>query len=154
MAVVMNCLDEEQTAVVGGAHFTFKPRQIKHIYQESIAGLLTSEKKEYGFVSLPEEILDKEFADSPAGKAILEAKRKEGVDAFCKKLRSQLYNLNVSLKQDLDKSNLKVDPRVFASEGDIKAMELLAKYQSRKEDEDQKKVDRIKELEKVLNGKG
>jgi hypothetical protein len=154
MAVVMNCLDEEQTAVVGGSHFTFKPKQIKQIYQEHIASLLTGDKKEYGFVALPEECLDREFVDSAAGKALIDAKRKEGVDAFCKKLRAQLYNLNVSLKQDLDKANLKVDPRVFASEGDIKAMELLAKYQLRKEDEDQKKVDRIKELEKALNGKG
>lgn len=153
MAVVMNCLDESQTIRVGGNDFYFKPREIKYFYQEKLAYIIANERKEYGFIGLPEELADKEAREAPAAKALIEDLRKKGVEAFCTKLRNQIYNLQVSLKKDLDMSNLKMDPRVLASKGDLQAMELLLKYQSKHEDADQERINKIKDLEKKLQEK-
>lgn len=145
----MNALPEEQVVTIHGAVFTFKPLQIKNM-TESKAHFLCTDRREEGFVGLPDSIDDPDFKSSPEGKALIEAKRKEGVENHVAKLRQVIYNMQVSLRQDLEKANIKADPRVFASEGEIAAMERLAKYQVKKEDSEQKKIDRIKELEKAI----
>jgi hypothetical protein len=158
MPLVMNALDEENKVVVGGNTFTFKPRQIKEIYQSDIAHIITRYKGEFGFVGLPDdltyvvhlkpELLEKTISDEH--KQIIEDARRAGVDAYVNRLRSLVYNAQVSLKRDLEQKNYKQDVRTEWTKGDVANLENLVKYQGRREDHEQKKFDKIKELEKQL----
>lgn len=154
MPVIMNCLDRDNDVVVGGATFKFKPNQIRVIYQPDIANTIVRLKGEFGFVGLDDTMEDPEYRASEAGKKEILARRADGVNQYCQRLRTLIYNAQVSLRMDLERSNIKADPKVFASDGDIHNLEELLKYQTQKSDEDQKKIDRIKELEKKLAEKG
>lgn len=155
MRFVMNALDEDQTTIVHGKHFTFKGKQIKPFQNDTIADVIIRERKEYGFVEVPKiETADEgaieDYDRSPVGLALIEDKRKEGIDAYCARLRRTIYNLKVSLKKDLAMKNMAVDPLEMASDGDIKNMELLVKYQSKKEDANQIRLDKARKLDKAL----
>ncbi len=159
MPCVLNCLDRENVVQVGGNTFYFKARQIKHIYKEDIAAFITRDRREEGFMGLPDEfeglchvkpeIFEKMITADQ--KSLLEKKRLEGVAAHINQLKQQVHNLKVSLQGDLDKSNTKMDARALATDGDIRAMEAIAKYSSTKDDYGQKRIDHIKELEKLLD---
>jgi len=151
----MNALDEDQTTIVHGKHFTFKGKQIKPFQNDNIADVILRERKEYGFVEIPkmeneDEGAIEDYDRSPAGQALIEEKRKEGIEAYCARLRRTIYNLKVSLKKDMSLKNMNMDPLELASDGDIKNMELLVKYQSKKEDASQVKLDKARKLEKAL----
>lgn len=161
MPAIMNALDEAQTVTVGGNTFHFAPRQVKAFYNNDIASVITRIKGEFGFIELPAELEyiahlkpeQQKNGVAPEHKEILESKRKEGVEAYCRRLRGLIYNAQVSLRKDLEMANIKADPRTFASEGDVKNMEQLVKYQTSKNDETQVRVDKLKELEKKLETK-
>lgn len=157
--LIMNALDEDQSVTACGSTFFFKGREVKNITNQNIAFSITHTKKEFGFVELPEELshlsyLRKgetiESRATPEELAIVEAKRKEGVDAYITRLRSLVYNAQVSLVRDLARKDYKHDPRFEYSEGEVKSMSDLLKYQSRKDDIEKLKVDKIKEIEKKL----
>lgn len=159
MSLIMNTLEDEQTVVVGGSHFHFKPKQIKHFYQQDIARTLLRNNQELGFVELPDDL--EYLCHLPPGKsvketilpehqAIIDERTTQGVDAYCRHLRALVYNAQVSLKQDLDKANIKSDVRTWYSKGDLKNMTQLLKYQSKHMDESQERVNQIKEIEKKL----
>lgn len=152
MKYVMNCLEEEQTVIVGGKHFHFKPRQIKQFYQDTFANFILREKSEYGFVEIPtlNTTEDDNSGVASTDKDLIEAKRKEGIEAYCSYLRKLVYNAQVSLQKDIDLKGLKISYQAVASKGDLKNMEKLVKYQAKREDADQLQVDRMKQLEKQL----
>ena len=147
--LIMNCTNEEQSVKALGNWFTFKPGQIKSM-NEDIAKFIGEMRKENGLMILPESCEDVEYRNSEEGKAELEKIKEEGVNHYVRALRALIYNNQVSLRQDLERADIKVDPAVFASEGELKAMELVAKYQKHKDDADQKKIDRVKELVKQV----
>lgn len=161
MPLVMNALDDENVVTVGGNTFTFKPRQIKEIYNPDIHHVITRIKSEDGFVGLPEELtyivhlkpeqLDKMVSDEH--KTIIQDAIRTGVENHVKHLRGLVYNAQVSLGRDMAQKNFKHDPRSEYSAGDLKNLEKLIKYQSSKNDVDQKRVDKIKELEKQAANK-
>ena len=147
--LVMNASCEVQHFKVFGNHFTLKPGQIKN-FTDDISKFIGYQLRDQGLIELPAEFEDPEFMNSEAGqKKLLEVKA-EGDASRVRFLRSIVYNNQVSLRQDLEKANIKVDPRILASDGEIAAMEELAKYSSRQEDENEKKLQRIKELEKKI----
>lgn len=151
----MNALDDDQTTIVHGKHFSFKAKQIKPFQNEEIANTILRERKEMGFVEIPkiqsdDETVVEDYDRSPAGLAIIEDCRHKGIEEYCNKLRKQVYNLQVSLKKDLAVKNMNIDPSHLATDGDLKTLEQLVKYQSRKEDVSQVRADRTKKLlEKV-----
>jgi hypothetical protein len=149
MAWIMNATAEEQRVKAFGNYFTFKPKQIK-VIDDNLAAFLNAERKYQGMVSLSEKFEDPQYRDSPEGKQEILTKEAEGLDAYISHLRALVYNNQVSLRQDLEKANLKVDPAALASEGELEAMKLLAKYQRNQEDARQKKVDMVKELMKTV----
>ena len=151
MALIMNASADAVDFKVFGSHFTMKAGQIK-TFQDHIARFIATNEstRNKGLVVLPDELEDLDVRQSSEGRALIEAKKKDGVNNRIAHLRQVIYNNQVSLRQDLEKSNLKADPRSFASEGEIAAYEELVKYQSSKEDEDQKRIDRIKALESKL----
>lgn len=159
MMLIMNCLEEENRAVVGGNTFTFAPKQIKPFYNDNLARLLETNRGEDGFISLPIELeylchlRPGETVDSIISKEhneLLVEKRQEGVNRFVENLRRRVYNAQVSVKHDLDKMGIKADSRAYSSDQDLKNLELLVKYQTKQEDASKARIDRIKELEKTL----
>lgn len=155
MRFVMNALDEDQTVMVGGNHFSFKGKQIKPFQNDGVADVILKMKAELGFVEIPklktdDESLVDDYDRSPAGLELVESKRKEGIDAYCRRLKAIVYNLQVSLRKDLATKNINIDPAHLATDADLKHMEQLAKYQTRKEDASQIRAEKIKKLEKVL----
>lgn len=148
----MNALPEEQTIMAHGKHFHFKANQVKAFQNDSIGTFILRERADHGFVEIPAMFNEEEgdVGDYNRDPKIIEEKRKVGVDNYCANLRRILYNLQVSLKKDLDLKNLRMDPRNLATDGDLKHMEQLVKYQTKREDTEQLKIDRIKELEKKL----
>ncbi len=158
MPVILNCLDEPNTCVVGGNHFQFKPGQLKYFHDINIASLISRIKASDGFIALPDELehlshLKEEMMAkviTPEEKAIIEEKRKEGINNYCQRLRELIYNATVSLQKDIDVRGYKYDARVEATKADLKRLETLAKYQSEHLDLEQKRVDTFKELEKKV----
>lgn len=148
----MNTIDEDQTIVAHGKHFAFKSQQIKPFLNDKIADFILRERKQFGFVEVPKlESVDEGEIDSHSkDPKVLASVREQGIRNYTAFLRAQLYNLQVSLKKDLDLKGLRADPRSFATDKDLEHMEKLIKYQTTGEDPEQKKIDRIRELEKKL----
>lgn len=158
MPVIMNCLDKENVTQIGGSHFSFKPRQLKYFHDKNIAATIDRIKRDEGFMLLPDSLehlaLMKEDQAAKVitdeEKAIIDEKRKEGVNIYCKRLRELIYNATVSVQRDIDRAGYKYDARVEANRSDLNRLEELAHYQSGDLDQDQKLVDRFKELEKKV----
>lgn len=149
MPLILNASAEPQHFTVYGKHFEMKPGQIK-TFQDHFARFISLERKYLGLVVLPEALEDIDFRQTEEGKKMLEASRAEGVRNRVAELNRVKYNLEVSLKRDLEMKNIKADVRSFASDGEIKAYEELLKYQTAGNDESEKKIERLKELEKKL----
>lgn len=149
MGLVFNASAEDQHFVVFGNHFTMKAKQIKN-FEDRISNFIMTERRDFGLVTLPDEFSEPEFKTSEEGQRILSEKEKEGIDARVKHLRAVIYNNEVSLKQDLERANLKVDPKVYASSGEVAAYKELAKYRRAQDDRDQAKVDELKQLEALI----
>lgn len=143
--LVMNATNEKISIKALGNWFEFKPKQVKNV-TDNIGLFLITERRENGIVQLPDAFEDPEYKSSPEGKAEFALIEERGISAFTEALRRRIYNNQVSLRQDLEKANQKIDPAVLASEGELEAMRLLAKYQQNHEDAAQKKVDEVKEL--------
>ena len=158
MPIIMNSLDKEQTVRVGGNDFTFKPRQLKFFHSQNIARALARMRAEDGIVELPTELehlahLKEEHFESVVTaeeKEIIEKHRLQGVESYCRKLRELHRNATVSLQMDIDKTGAKYDARIHATDADLQRLEELAKYQKSKNDGEQRRLDRMKELEKQV----
>ncbi len=151
MALVYNTTEETQTIKIFGNYFTFKPGSQKNL-EEKIAHNITTDKKEFGLVRLPVQFEeDAGFKDTAEGQKIMAEKRQEGLANYINHLRFIVANNQLSLRRDLEMKNIKADPAVYASEGEINAMKLLVKYQKQAEDSAQNQVDLVKELTKQIN---
>ena len=145
MAYIFNATNEKQSVKAQGNWFEFKPKQIK-FFNTNVADFLAQERAENGLVSVSDAFEDPGHKATPEGKAELEAAEIKGIDNYIKFHRAIIANNQISLRQDLEKANLKMDPAVLASDGELRSMEIVAKYQTTQDDRDQKKVDRVKEL--------
>jgi hypothetical protein len=77
----------------------------------------------------------------------------QALERYVARHREIIYNNQVSLRRDLEVANIKADPAVFASKGEIESMRLVAKYQKRTEDAEQAKIDEVKKLMGQVKGK-
>lgn len=149
MAFVYNATEEEQSFKAAGNWFTFKPKQIKNM-NDDIATFIALNRKEHGVVVLPQEFEDLDYKNSEEGKKVLEKMTAQGVDAYISGLRAIIANNQVSLRQDLEKANIKADPAAFASDGEIAAMRLVKKYNDKKKDMEQEKINEVANLMKEI----
>lgn len=145
MAIVFNATNETQSVKAFGNWFTFKPKQYKTM-DEKLAHFLCTDRTDYGLVGLPAEFEDPAFRSTPDGQAAYEAAEKSGIDNYIKALRALIHNNQVSLRRDLEKANFKYGPELEASQGELDAMRLVAKYQKSMEDAEQKKAEEVKDL--------
>lgn len=149
MALIYNTTNELQSVKVFGNWFSLKPGQMKN-FDEKIAHFIATERRDSGLVALPEAFEDPQFITTDEGKAILAEKREEGIKAYIDHFRKIIANNQIALRQDLERSNIKADPATFASDGELHAMEMVAKYQRDEDDKEQKRIDRVKELMKTV----
>ncbi len=149
---LMNATKEEQTIKALGNWFTFKPGQVKQV-NDDLGHWITTMKAESGLVSLPDAYEDPEYKNSPEGKAAIEEARERGVKAYVDFHRSIVANNQVSLRRDLGQANIQADPAIYATQGELNSMRIVAAYQKAADDAEQKKVDEVRELMKKVQGK-
>jgi hypothetical protein len=154
MPIVMNATNEEVSIKVAGNWFSFKPGTKKNM-NESIARFIQIDRKDSGLCVLPLEFEeDADFEKSAEGKAILEQLKADTIRQYLDKYKAVIYNNQVSLRQDLEQKNLKIDPAVMATEGEINALKIVAKYKVLEKDADQVKLEEVKKLlEETKKGK-
>lgn len=149
MPLVMNTTYEDKSIQAYGSWFSFKPGQIKNM-DEKFANFIGEKRAYLGFMVLPSTLEDDEFKSSVEGQKVIEEIRNQGIANYLTHLRS-IYRNNVdSLRQDLKMRNIDTDPRALMSEGELQAVELLAKYSDREQDLQKQRVDKVAELEKKL----
>lgn len=148
----MNASNETHMIKVFGNYFTFKPQQIK-LLDDAKGMFITNKRAHLGFIEVDPKFEDVDYKASAEGKKELEKLRTVGVKRRIDHLKSIVRNNTESLGQDLKMANIETDPRAFWSEEMIEPVELLQKYQDAKEDEMQKRLDRIKKMESKLGYK-
>lgn len=149
MGVIYNATNEEQSVQAFGNWFTFKSNQIK-VMQDHIVKFLAEKRREDGLVEISDKFEDPSYQDTPEGKEMLKHAKREGIESYLKKQMWLVNNNLQSLRNDLRMKNIDTDPQAFMSEGEMKALEILAKYKQAGLDEQQQRVDKAKELEKKL----
>lgn len=142
---IFNATNEEQTFKAFGHHFTMKPKQIKG-FRPKMALYISEYKADQGLVLMPSAWADVEYRATKEGKEIHAKKEEEGLGKYLGHLRSVIYNNQVSLRQDLERGNLKVDPAALASDGELYAMRIVSQYKRMEEDKAQKRIDEVKKL--------
>lgn len=146
MPVVYNATNETQTVKAAGNWFTFKPGSMKNM-DEFIARFISSERADYGLVVLPEEFEDPSFVNTPDGKTKMEEFKVMGVKNYVSHLRRMIYNNQVSMRLDLEKANLKIDPAALASPAEIEAAKLLKTYEDH---ESALQAQKLEETKKIM----
>lgn len=163
MPIVVNATQEEITIKIVGNYFKFGPGKSKTMGKDLATWIQTSEgAKGCGLAVCPdiyqenEELDDVTEADLKKRQAAHEELKKEACENalldYIDRYRRVIYNNQVSLKQDLAKSNNPADPAAFISKGELEAMRLVAKYQKRAEDKTQENIDEVKKLMKNVTG--
>lgn len=144
--LVMNATNESQTTVAFGNYFTFKPKEMKRIKNDDIARWIGENRLHQGLFSLGDEFEDPDYRATDEAKATIKELEESALKHYVDSLRKTIYNNQVSLRQDLERANIKADPATFASEGELKAMRLVAQYQKANEDAEQAKINEVKRL--------
>lgn len=163
MPIVVNATQEEITIKIVGNYFKFGPGKSKTMNKDLATFIQTSAgAKGCGLAVLPDlyqegEEMDDVTSEDLAGrqKAHEELKMEACANAltdYIDRYRQVIHNNQVSLKQDLAKTNNPADPAAYASKGELDAMRLVAKYQKRAEDTEQLRVDEVKKLMKNVTG--
>lgn len=132
-----------------GNWFEFKVDQIKQV-NESLGHFIATDKKDFGIVAIPEEFADMTYRASEEGKAKLAEYKANGIANRVAFLNRQKYNLEVSLKKDLDMKNLKLNPHIFATDKDIENMEELLDYKKSREDDETNRLNKVQAINKKL----
>jgi hypothetical protein len=163
MPIVVNATQEEITIKIVGNYFKFGPGKSKTMNPDLAMFIQTSPgAKGCGLAVLPdlyqegEEIDDVTDADMKARRQHHEDLKKEACENaltdYIDRYRQVIHNNQVSLKQDLAKTNNPADPAAYISKGELEAMRLVAKYQKRAEDATQDSIDEVKRLMKNVTG--
>lgn len=151
MPFVLNASSREVTVKVHGSHFTFAPKQVKAIIDPTKANFMSERQAIEGLVQLPEQWEELEYRESPEGKAAFKEAEAQGIKARIAYLEQLKRNEIVSLQRDLDVANLNYDSRLEMSDKMMTQLEELSQYKIKDQDEQQKKLDRIKKLEKLID---
>ncbi len=158
MALVVNATQEKITLVLQGNYFTWEPGKEKVIRNPELVKFIQTNKNDYGLAVLPdlvgedEDVSPEELAERRAqAKEIREVECEAALDRYIKRLRTVIANNQISLRRDLEQKNIKADPSAYASDGELEAMRLVAKYQKRAEDAQAAKMAEVKKLMEQVN---
>lgn len=153
MPLVMNASSREQTVQVHGSWFTFSAGAIKEM-NENKAAFLASAKAYMGFVALPDEFSDLDYKGSEEGRRRLEEYRAQGVQSRVRHLEWLKNNELKSLREDMDKKNIKADTETEMTADSFgaltSAMEELKGYKTKSNATIKERADKLKELQDAL----
>lgn len=158
MAITINATQETVTLKLRGNFFTWKPAQKKVIRDEELAHFIKTERSDSGIAVIgdlvgenedvtPEELEERKAANADSERAECDA----ALERYVQKHRAVVANNQISLRRDLEQKNIKADPAVFASTGELESMKLVAKYQKRSEDAEASKIAEVKKLMEQVN---
>jgi transcription antitermination factor NusG len=154
MPLIMNASSKEQTVQVHGAWFTFAPGAIKEMNENKVH-FLSSNKGYMGFVQVPDELSDLDARSSADGKKKIEELREAGVRNRIQHLEWLKNNELKSLRQDMDKQNIKAETETEMTASSFKsltsAMEELKGYRTKDDTTVQDRAKRLKELQAALS---
>lgn len=153
---VYNSTEEPVSTRIHGSWFSFTPGALKTM-EASKAEFVAMHRKETGLTVVRDprfiagtDQYEPGFEKTEAGKAILAPLKEEGINNFISALMEIIRNNQVSLRQDLAHKYPTADAAklaaVNASQGEMDAMRLVAKYKKKNRDNDAKKVDEIAKL--------
>lgn len=159
MPIVVNATQENISIKIAGNWFNWKPGQERVIHNKSIAHFIQMDRTDSGLAVLPDLVADDEEVTpeqlEERKKTFAETKAQlidQALDRYIKKHRDVIYNNQVSLRRDLEQANIKADPAVFASKGEMESMRLVAKYQKSSEDQEAAKIAEVNRLMKPVKG--
>lgn len=155
MGMVWNPTKETVTTKMQGNWFTFKPDMKKRMDDEKCK-FITQERKETGLVILPAQFDGENenyiegFEKTPEGVEVLEKLRNDGINNLLDFHRTIIRNNQVSLRRDMAHRYPDGDSQRLTmlemSPGELKSLELVAKYQKEKQDKNAQKIKEINEL--------
>lgn len=148
MPILNATVKDVHTKVFGNWHF-IKAGQIKN-FQEEVERYIALERGSLGLIAIPEEFNDPSYKDSEEGSAALKEFKKQGVMKRVAHLQWLRNNELVSLRQDLEVSNMKFDPLVLANDKIEAALEELHGYQVAQDDSDKQRVERLRKLDRKI----
>jgi hypothetical protein len=149
MALVLSTDLETVRVQSYGNWFEFKPNQIKQM-QDHIADFLCTDRRDKGFVVLPESYDDDR--NSPENKKIFEAALATGRANITRELNRLRVNFEVSTQKDIDVSGEK---RSFMSELTSAHKEMyrrLALFKKYEQDIVARDEDEVRKYMDVING--
>lgn len=145
--VVMSTDIDPVNVQVFGNWFSFKPGQIKQM-DAKIVDFLCLDKKSYGFVSLPESCI--EDKEAPESKELILNATKEGRGHIIAALNALIHNLEVSLKNDAERSKQGIPSSVTAAH--LPYYRKLAKFKQLGAAEEAAALDEINKLKAQIDG--
>lgn len=155
MPLIMNASSKEQMVQVHGSWFTFAPGAIKEMNENKVY-FLASNKAYMGFVAVPDKFSDLDERNTKEGKAELEELRMKGIQQRIQHLEWLKHNELKSMREDMDKKNLKAAVESQMSPESFKAltsaMEELKGYQAKSHDTAKERADVLKALQAELDG--
>lgn len=149
---VHNPTAEKCSVTIFGNWFSMNPGQTKRLRDE-FCDHIQKQLGYTGLVVLSDKYDEPEYKESPEGKEEFEALCQNGIKCYVEYHKRIVANNQVSLRQDLDRANLKVDPIIYASEGERESLRIVAKYQKAASDAEHTKVDEMKKLLKEIGTK-
>lgn len=127
MPFIMNALNTPIHTQAQGKWFKWAPLQIKDIQNPHLALFFETNRATEGLIGIPEHIMVDPETGEPRDKKskefrdFIEERRREGVQKRIQFLDFIINNLEVSLRRDLEASNIKAPPYTFASKGELAA---------------------------------
>lgn len=152
MALILSTDLENVKVQAMGNWFEFKPGQIKNM-QKEFSDFLSLDKKEYGFVALPEALEDEDRSSEVFKKAVEEATI-QGRRNIVAKLNRMRHNLEVSMQKDLDMAGLKGNPINFVDnkQAVIDMYKKLKQFKDLETESVEKDIEEIQRLQESLDG--
>lgn len=152
MALVLSTDVQPVKVQAHGNWFEFKPGQVKNM-QKDIADFLCLDKREFGFVALP-EALEEEAPGSEAYKKAIAEANVVGRRNIVAKLNRMRHNLEVSMQKDLDVAGIKASPISMCEDKEaVKTMyRRLAEFKNLETESVEADISEIEKLKEQLDG--
>lgn len=146
---IFNALDKNVKFKALGNHFDMKPRQIKR-FNADMGNWIAKERGYYGLVAIDIRFEEPEFKLSEEGQALLEEARLEGVRKRAAHLKMNYDNDVISVSQDLNMMDMKIDPLSLLSDGAIENMKELQSIQRQSNDREKIRLETARALSRSL----
>lgn len=157
LVYVWNPTEEHVSTKIFGNWFSFPPGSKKSFHKPGMDNFIEQNRKETGLVILPPEFNPnhERFVDgyekTEEGKAILAAKREQGINNLIEFHLAIVRNNQVCLAQDIARQYGSPETgrqmaKYEASKGELESMRLVAKYKGKSGGNAQKKAEEIDRL--------